>query len=680
MISGRKRLVCLALFLFSLFGLLVAQFYTIQVQEGDKWAREATKQHFFVVKEPFLRGSFYSNTAIKQDHPEIPQKLVTDILTFHLHIDPESIPQEFKKTIFLELMALLNVPQEEKKQFITHFLLKSRDRKLAMWLDKDTRDQISNWWLSYAKNHRIPRNALFFTHDYQRSYPFGKLLGQVLQTVQNLKDEKTGQAIPTGGLELYFNQYLKGKEGKRRLMRSPRHSLELGEVIASPENGADIYLTINHYLQAIAEEELARGVQNCKAKSGWAILLEPRTGEILALAHYPFFNPSEYQTYYADPKRIDDARIKAVVDANEPGSVMKPITVAIALKANQELKALGKAPLFDPEEKMATSDCRFPGRKPLKDLHMHSFLNMNMAIRKSSNIYVARLIDKVIQQMGNNWYKRALHDTFGFGEKTGIELPSEGIGLVPTPGKKHPNGALEWSVPTPYSLAMGHNIQASSLQIARAFAIFANGGFLVQPTLIKKIVKTHSDGSEEILLDHTKPDRILRFPRVLNEDIARRVTTALKYSTKPGGTCRRADVPGYTEAGKSGTAQKVINGVYSNILYCSTFVGFTPVNHPAFVIVVTMDEPEYGFVPGLGKNHHGGTCATPVFREIAKRVLEYLGIPPDDPYGYPVGDPRYDPNKADWAKETRQLQEMYEKWNNHDLSDKQKRNEIKKTY
>ena len=219
---------------------------------------------------------------------------------------------------------------------------------------------------------------------------------------------------------------------------------------------------------------------------------------------------------------------------------------------------------------------------------------------------------------------------------------------------------LEWSISTPYSIAMGHNIQTTSLQMARAYAVFANGGFLVRPTLIKKIVRTNSDGSQDVIFEKSKQ----LFPRTMDAEIVQKVAASLKYTTKLGGTGRRGDVWGYSESGKSGTAQKIVEGQYSKTLFCSSFIGIVPANHPSFVIIVTMDEPEYGFAPGIGKIHMGGVCSAPVFREIAKRSLEYLGIEPDDPHGYPVGDPRYDPEKADWVKETRRLQEIYEKWNN----------------
>ncbi len=663
--SDRKRLVFISLGIFSFFAILIAQFYRIQILEGDKWTKEAKRQHFFIVKEPFLRGTFFSNASIKRGHPETPQRFVIDIQKFHLYIDPLSIPAEHRSTIAKKLLSLVSFSLTEQLELRPQFDLKSRSRKLAMWLDREQRDLIMQWWLPYARQHKIPRNSLFFVNDYQRSYPFGKLLGQVLHTIQNNKDEVTNQGVPTGGLELYFNKYLKGKQGKRSLMRSPRNSFETDSVIASPQNGADIYLTINHCLQTIAEEEIAKGVKKCKAKSGWAVMMDPKTGEILALAQYPFFHPADYQRYFNDPLLIEVTRLQAITDANEPGSIMKPFTIAVALKANEVLRQRNEAPIFDPDEKMATSNSHFRGRsKPLKDTHLHHFCNLEMALQKSSNIYMARLVEKVVDRLGNNWYRQMLFEAFGFGRKTGIELSSESPGLLPTPGKKHPNGTLEWSVSSPYSMAMGHNIQVSSLQVARAYCILANGGFLVQPTLVKKIVRTNSDGTQDILLDNTKPERIAKFPRVLSQEMVERVVKGMKYTTKPGGTARRADVWGYTEAGKTGTADKIVKGTYSPAHCCSSFVGITPLSDPAFVLVVTMDEPEYGYIPGIGKNHHGGTCSAPVFREIAQRSLEYLGIAPDDPFGYPVGDPRYDKNKADWMPETRRLQEMYEKWNN----------------
>ncbi len=228
------------------------------------------------------------------------------------------------------------------------------------------------------------------------------------------------------------------------------------------------------------------------------------------------------------------------------------------------------------------------------------------------------------------------------------------------PEKKHPNGQLEWSKPTPFSMAMGHNIQVTSLQMLKAVGIIANGGYAIQPTIIRKIVKTAPDGHQDILLDNTQARS---FERILDEDVTRDVINAMKYVTKKGGGGARAEIWGYTEAGKSGTAEKIVNGTYSKTLNVSSFIGFTPAKDPVFILLVCMDEPEFKYIPGVGKNQMASTCAAPVFREIARRSLDFLGITPDDPHGYPKTDPRYDEQKADWITESIQLQEMYEKWN-----------------
>lgn len=661
----KLRVVILGLGLFALFSLLVLQFFRLQIVEGDKWKKKAHLQHYFTITEPAKRGTFWANTAIKSGHPEIPQKLAVDIRKYHLFIDPKSIPQEYKSYISQQLLAASTPSELELRRFMGQFDKNSRSRKLVSWMDEEKKKAIAKWWYPYAKTNKIASNAVFFVPDHLRSHPFGKLLGQVMHTVQMQKDEKTLKSLPTGGLELSCNRYLNGTAGRRRLMRSPRHSLEIQQLLKEPQDGADVYLTINHVLQAIAEEELEKGVRGSKAKSGWAIIMNPYTGEIYALAQYPFFYPDQYPMYFANPDLMQNAKIKAITDANEPGSTMKPITLAIALKANLERQKRGQPALFHPLEKIDTSKGNFPGRgrKPLTDTHFHHYLNMYLGLQKSSNIYCATLVQRIVQTLGDNWYRQELQNTFGFGLKSKIELPGESIGALPTPGKKHPNGRLEWSVPTPYSLAMGHNVQATSLQMIRAYAVFANGGYLVEPTLIKKVLKRNSDGSETLLLDNTSDERVSGFPKVLEDSIVNDVVKAMRFVTKPGGAAASADIWGYTEAGKTGTTMKIVGGAYTDKSHFASFVGFTPVKKPAFVILVGIDEPAVGFIPGKGTNHFGGTCSAPIFREIGRRSLEYLGITPDDPGGYPKRDPRHDPTKADCYREAEELKVLYEQWN-----------------
>jgi cell division protein FtsI (penicillin-binding protein 3) len=651
-INQRFRFVCVAIFVFSLFTLLIVQFYKIQIFDHDKWVHVAKSQHQTVVKEPFKRGIFYSNTNLKKGHIEEDQPLVIDVLAYHVHIDPFLIPESFKKEMSDKLCELLKLPQNSAD----HFYKKSRYRRIATMISTKEKEVVEGFWNDYAKKRKLPKNALYFVKDYQRSYPFGKMLGQVLQTVREEKEEKTHQAIPTGGLEVVFHKYLKGSEGSKVILRSPRYEIDSDFLEIPPKDGADVHLTINHILQAIVEEELAKGIRKVHGKSGFAVMMNPFTGEIYAMAHYPFFDPSHYRDYYNDPKKLEETRIKAITDCFEPGSTTKAITLAIALKANQELISRGKKPIFSPKEMMRCDNHMFPGRtQPLKDVTDHKFLNMYMAIQKSSNVYPARLVQHVVETLGPNWYRDQLVNVFGYGEKTGIELPYENPGMVPTPGKKYSNGNYEWSLPTPYSLAIGYNLLVNSIQVVRAFSVFANGGYLVKPTLLRKIVS-----KEGVIVDNTT-SRPMK--KVLDDAIVKEMVKAMKYTTKPGGGATLGDISGFTEAGKTSTSEKLIAGQYSKTKHFSTFVGFAPVEEPQFVLFVGVDEPEKMYIPGFGTTHFGGKCAAPIFREIGKRTLEYLGVHPDDSYGYPKSDPRSSIQKADWMKEVSQLNELYKKYN-----------------
>ncbi|NGX46191.1 MAG: hypothetical protein K940chlam2_01377, partial [Chlamydiae bacterium] len=489
---------------------------------------------------------------------------------------------------------------------------------------------------------------------------FGHLLGQVLHTVREQRDEKTEQCISTGGLELVFDSILQGKTGKRRIHRSPRHAMEMGVVLQPPEDGADVTLTINHCLQAIAEEEIESQVKKVGAKGGWALMMDPHSGEILALAQYPFFEPKNYRDYFNSPERLEDTKVRAVTDVYEPGSVMKPITLAICLLANKELERQGKPPLFDPDEMVDVAPGPLPGRlKPIRDPRDHKFMNMEMALQKSSNVYVAKMIARVVEEMGALWYRGVLQNIFGFGNHSNIELPGESAGVLPMPGKVHPNGTLEWSQPTPYSLAMGYNILVNNVQMARSFAIIANGGYDVRPTLVKKIVKPLPGGGKKVLYQRA----VEQGDRLLPESVVAPLVRAMRYVTKPGGAAPKADIFGYTEAGKTGTSEKIINGAYSKRDHISTFIGFAPAVNPRFVLMIVIDEPPFAYIPGFGSYKWGGNCAAPAFRRIGLRSLQYLGVPPDDPFGYPVGDPRRQADKGDWFKESEALKKLYEKWN-----------------
>lgn len=638
-----KRWLSLSLFLFSLFTLLILRYYQIQVVEHDKWMHYANNQHHRVVTEPYRRGVFYSNTSLKTGHPTQLQPFVVDVLLYHLYVDPLLIEPSYKEEMIKSLKKMMPAMEE----ISSHFYKKSRSRRVALWLRAEEKQEIEAWWYPFAKQRKIPRNALYFIKDYKRSYPLGRMLGQVLHTVRE-------DRVTTGGLEAVFNEYLKGVEGKKMVLRSPRYELDTDLLEVDAKDGCDVHLTVNHVLQAICEEELAIGIKKVKGKAGMGVVMDPHTGEILAIANYPFFDPANYRDYYNDTAKLGDTRNKAIMDCFEPGSTMKPISIALALLANEELKKRGKSPIFSPSDKIASDQSKFPGRtQPLQDTHLHHYLNMYMAIQKSSNIYPARLIQRVIEELGPKWYREKLRDVFGLGVKTGVEMPYENRGLVPTPGKMYASGAFQWSAPTPYSLAIGYNVLVNAIQMCRAYSVFANGGYLVRPTILRKITQ-----KDRLILEglHEKN-------RVLDESIVKEIVKAMKFSTKTGGSAPLANVPGFTEAGKTATAEKLIEGTYSKTQHFSSFLGFVPADNPRFVIFIGVDEPEKAYIQGFGTTHFGGKCAAPIFREIAKRSLQYLGVTPDDPYGYPKGDPRSDPSKAKWVKEIEELEATYNRWN-----------------
>lgn len=655
--NPKVKTLYLALFLFFAFSFLIVAFFKVQVIENEKWAFLADRQHYFYLQEPFSRGTFFSNTEVKKGHPQTRQPFAIDITKFHLFVDSKAIPTRLRGEVADHILQITQDKGAKRDFLIDQMAKKSRSRRLIPWLSVEQKDALIGWWQPFAREHAIAKNALFFIKDFKRSYPFGKMLGQVLHTVREFKNEKTMESFPTGGLELEFNRYLKGKLGKRRMLRSPRHALELGTVLEEPENGADVYLTINHYLQSIAEEELAKGVKKRGAKGGYAVMMNPKSGEILALAQYPFFDPAEYARYFNDPLLENETKVKAITDASEPGSVMKPVFMAVALRANEELQRRGEHPFFSPEEKVPTYNGFFRGRtQEIQDVgRRHSFLNMYLGIQKSSNVYCFRLVERLLPKLGDDWFRDQYAEVFEFGKKTGIELPGEAAGVVPKPGKLHPNGKLEWSVPTPYSLAIGYNLQVNALQILRVYGALANGGYLVKPTLVKKIVK-----NGEVLV---KNDPLL-FPKkkIFSEAVTKEVVKAIKSTTKERGSGSRGEINGYSEGGKTGTSRKLIGGTYSKKHHNVKFIGIAPINKPEFVLIVGLEEPRVEWIPGVGYNHHAGVAAAPIFREIARRSLEYLGVPPDDPSGYPEGNPRHGED-ADWFKETKELNALYDKWN-----------------
>jgi cell division protein FtsI (penicillin-binding protein 3) len=412
----------------------------------------------------------------------------------------------------------------------------------------------------------------------QRRYPNGELAAHVLGFV-DLDDKGIG------GVESFHNASLKGVAGRIVVegdaRRKPYQSLEI-----NPQDGQSVVLTIDETIQFEAERALANALAQTHAKSATAIVLDPHTGEILALANAPTFNPNEAG------KASPEARTnQALQNIYEPGSTFKIVAFSAALEEK----------LVQPDAKI---DCQMgkiivAGRL----VHDHSAfgtLTLTDALAKSSNVAAIKLGVKVGDARMYDYITR-----YGFGARTGIELPGETRGLV--------RPVANWQPSSMGSIAIGQEIGVTPLQMVSAFGALANEGVRITPHLVREL--RAADGS---VIARTQPES----RRVLSAETARTVRGMLESVTVKG-TAKAAQLEGYTAAGKTGTAQKIDPRTrsYSKTKHVASFVGFAPVDNPAGVIIVVVDEPAGAY--------HGGDVAAPVFREIAEQVLPYLNVMPD---------------------------------------------------
>ena len=387
------------------------------------------------------------------------------------------------------------------------------------------------------------------------------------------------------GLEFKFDSQLKGRTERIRIKKN---ALKKIEEKTRALRGESLVLTLDKTIQYIAEMALKKAVIDNDAKSGMAIVMHPGTGEVLAMAHFPVFNPNVFGEF--DPKIW---RNRAVTDAFEPGSTLKIFLAAGALDQG----------ISSPDTPFFCENGAFRVRnKIIRDTHSYGWLTLGQIVQVSSNIGVT----KVAMQMGSN----RLHTTltrFGFGEKTGIACPIETQGSLMPPGK--------WMPMDTAAIAFGQGIAVSAIQLAGAVSTIANKGIRMEPRLVRSVLK--GDGS---LKKRYSPTRL---GRAVSENTARDVTRMMRSVVQKGGTGTRADLPGYNVCGKTGTAQKAkrFEKGYSDTAYTAVFVGFAPQNDPQLTVVVIVDEPQ--------RHHYGGVVAAPAFKTILEKSFNYLNIAPD---------------------------------------------------
>lgn len=412
--------------------------------------------------------------------------------------------------------------------------------------------------------------------EQKRRYPNGALAAHVVGFV-GLDDR--GLA----GVEQIYNASLKGEAGRHVTHEDARRKA-FESAGSDPQDGRTIVLTIDQTVQYIVERELAAVVERTHAKSAAAVVLDPSTGEILALANAPAFDPNMAAGVSAEARRND-----ALQNIYEPGSTFKVVAFSGSL-----------------EEKLVKPDTRIecPGSISLPGRvvhdHAHGNLTITEALAKSSNVAAIKLGQKLGNDRLYDYMRR-----FGFGSKTGVELPGETGGLVRPVSKWQP-GSIG-------SIPIGHEVGVTPLQMAAAYAAIANDGLRVAPHVVREV-----RDEEGKVVERTQPES----HRVVSAETARTIRGMLEMVTLKG-TARAAQLEGYTAAGKTGTAQKIDpkTRAYSATKYVASFVGFAPVEKPAAVIIVVIDEP-------VGA-HQGGQVAAPVFSEIANQILPYLDVMPD---------------------------------------------------
>jgi len=413
-----------------------------------------------------------------------------------------------------------------------------------------------------------------------RYYPRATLLSHVLG-FSNL------EGVGSAGLEQRYDRYLKGVPGLRitEVDGKRREVYERRDVDIRPQEGSDVVLSIDQNLQYFVERALDRAMTEHSAKGAWAIVQHVRTGDILAMASRPAFDPNEYR------RAQDDDRLnRAIGYVYEPGSTFKVAIYAAAINEG----------LIQPDQIVDCENGRWiHNGRPLRDFHPYGKLTMADALKKSSNIAAA----KVALQLGDERLFSYLK-SFGVGQTTGIGLPGEEGGIL--------NPRSRWTSLSVSRIAMGHEVAVTSMQMVNILTAIGNNGFLMKPRVVQKIVNNRGD---TVL---TVPEEVLSRP--IKGETARLMTRLLARITEQGGTGARARVDGYTVAGKTGTAQKPVRGGYSDHDNIASFMGLIPAEDPQLSIIVVIDEPQ--------PEHTGGRVAAPVYQEIAAQAIRYLDIPP----------------------------------------------------
>ena len=567
----KRRLVLFVILVVAWSGALGARLWDLQVRRHPEFARRATSQQQRVVKIAAPRGAIYDTRG---------RELAVSVEVESVYAAPGEVAIDRHSTAAV-LAPILRLKASELAERL------DSDREFV-WVARKLEPEVSR----RVRELELP--GIYFLTESRRYYPMRDLAAQVLGYVG-----MDGEGL--GGLEARYEDVVRGRAAERVLLRDAlRGSVSLPEhPFDEPVPGQDLHLTLDASMQYIAEKELKAAVEKSRAQSGVAIVLDPADSAVLTMATYPTFDPNAFSRYSQESWKN-----RAIADVFEPGSTFKMVTAAAAFDSLR----------VSPEDAFFCEHGRIVlGKTRINDHKSFGMLTFREVMAKSSNVGVI----KAALIVGDE----RLHSTiagFGFGRRTGIDLPGESPGIV------HP--VERWSKTAKAYISFGQGISVTPLQLANAFAALANGGVVHQPYLVRAI------GRDGVLEDVARPAPI---GRAVTPQTAMTLERVLE-SVITDGTGRRAAVPGYRVAGKTGTAEKVIPGVgYSPSARMASFAGIVPARRPRLVALVLLDEPR-----GLT---HGGDVAAPVFAAVMRQALLYLGVPPDpelleeDPELYPRG-------------------------------------------
>lgn len=419
--------------------------------------------------------------------------------------------------------------------------------------------------------------GIFLQREYRRYYPAGDVMAHIIGFTGV---DDNGQE----GLELVHERDLAGVPGSRRVLKDRLgHIIEDVGAVKTPRHGRDLPLSIDLNIQYLAHRELAQAIRAHRAKAGAIVVLDAHSGEILALANQPTYNPNKRV-------KLDRAhtRNRAITDIFEPGSTLKPFTAAAAIEAGA----------YKPTTRIQTAPGRLTiGSNTIHDAHPNGILTVAEVIQKSSNVGSAKMALALDREYLWNLYRE-----LGFGTPPQAGFPGEASGRV--------RPFASWRPIEQATMSFGHGISVSLLQLARAYMVFANEGELRPLSLIQR--QTAAPAT-----------------RVFSRETALAVRGMLEMAVQPGGTAPAAQVAGYRVAGKTGTAHKLEGRGYAASKYVSSFVGFAPASNPRLIIAVMIDEPTAG-------QYYGGLVAAPVFSQVMAGSLRIIGVPPDAPTNHLV--------------------------------------------